>query len=79
MPVREAAKIVAEKTGKNEGSFRVAHQRAEKKKKEDAGDNSLAMRYAKMAVLDLEKIEISHPDRDKAFNYVIEWITKAMP
>jgi hypothetical protein len=39
--------------------------------------DSLPMRYARMAVLDLEKIETSHPDRNRAFDYVIEWITKA--
>jgi hypothetical protein len=35
---------------------------------------SMPMRYARMAVLDLEKIENSHPDRNKAFDFVIEWI-----
>jgi hypothetical protein len=43
----------------------------------DCDLDSLPMRYARMAVLDLEKIENSHPDRNKAFNYVIEWIKHA--
>ena len=44
----------------------------------DAGEARVefAMRYAKMAVAQLESICNGHPDREDAFNYVIEWINK---
>lgn len=38
----------------------------------------LAMRYAKMAIAQLESIERLDPDRKKAFNFVIEWARKNM-
>ncbi len=36
----------------------------------------VAMKFARMAVLTLEQIQDSHPDKDEAFDYVIEWIFK---
>ena len=38
--------------------------------------DDFAMRYAKMAVAQLESIERGHPERDEAFNYVVRWIEK---
>lgn len=68
-----AAHKVAKKTGKNEGSLRVAHQREEKKR---SPEYKAAMLYAEMAIAQLESIQKTHHDRQEAFDYVIEWINK---
>jgi len=36
----------------------------------------VAVRYARMAICQLESIQSTHYDRDKAFDLVIEWINK---
>lgn len=38
------------------------------------GRFEVSMKYAKMAALTLENIQDSHPDREEAFDYVLEWI-----
>jgi hypothetical protein len=36
--------------------------------------SEVAMKYARMAVMDLKCIEDDHPDRNEAFEYVLEWV-----
>ena len=36
----------------------------------------VAMKFARMAVMDLREIHHSDPDKEEAFDYVIEWIKK---
>ena len=42
----------------------------------DAPFHEVAMRFARMAICQLEGIFNHHPDREQAFDYVINWINK---
>ena len=70
VPVREAARIVAERTLRNEASIRQAYYRSEA---QYAG----AMQLAITAISYLERIKEDDPERKNAIHYVKTWLEKS--
>lgn len=71
--VREAAKAVAEKHGRNPGSLRVTYAR--EKERQDTAPVNLAISNAYSAIDKLNFIPCNDPDWEKALCMVRDWIS----
>lgn len=73
---KHVKKVVNQITGEVKQEKQKGGETNENEVTETISEGEVAMKFARMAVMQLEEIRYSHHDREEAFNYVQEWINK---
>ena len=73
---KHVKEVVNQITGEVKQGKQKGGETNENEVTETISEGEVAMKFARMAVMQLEEIRYSHHDREEAFNYVQEWINK---